>query len=275
MNKRILRTATAVLALVACTAPAQSDPNLLPNFEITPKGQRGWKPTKMKLAELGKRMDVAMRGLKYTAHQALVLYEEGSTRKTGRMITTSRIQNASMFSIEFPDFTAKPPTPIEVRSDGKFVAMQTNAGGWSAKGRLPTKTVAAPPAANLVNAWPTSFPKMMYSNLILKADIWSALMKGFASGAGGFQTFIEERQMKDSTGVLRRSYRVVARRPANAAKKQTAAAIQIVVDAKRFLPVTLMSNYLPAGAKVHTRMQWQGGWTLPNIKHATKWFDLP
>src|SRR5688572_645841 len=103
MNKRTSRVAPLVLGLLLTSSGlAQGDQKLAPNFEIPAKGTKGWKPTKMTLAELGRRMDAAMKALKYTAHQSLITYEEGSTKKNGRMITTTRIQSPSMFSIEFP-----------------------------------------------------------------------------------------------------------------------------------------------------------------------------
>jgi hypothetical protein len=240
-------------------------------FKVPPKGQQGWKATKMTAAELGKRVDAAMKSLKNTGHRSLTLYTDASGKK-GYFNGESRIQDPKTYSVQYLVLDAKPPYPGEVRADGKRMAAQ-GPSGWLAPRPFPAKPVTAYPPAQVVATWPATFPRVMFSNLFLGSNLWTALTTGLAQGAGGYKTVVEERKMtKNGKSFL--SYRILASRPAPAAEKYGASELELVIDGKRFLPVTIRSNYVPPKAKGLTKIQWTGEWSAPNLKFAKKDFML-
>jgi hypothetical protein len=90
----------------------------------------------------------------------------------------------------------------------------------------------------LVGLFEIDFSRLAFQGLTEGVDAWRDIIGGWSKGANGYKATIEQRTMKyQGRDVL--SYRIHAQRTAAAAKKYGASAVEVVIDGRRFLPVTI------------------------------------
>ncbi len=246
-------------------------PELNPKaFAIEKTGEGVWKKTSLTPAALADRIGKAIREMKGTYGEAISTIK--TPRENGQVKCFIKVQDYKTYSIQTLQLAAMPGLS-EVRSDGNKKAQTSPTGGF---GKPRPISSSGPEAAlagkQLVEKWPTLFPKLAFLGLTDGKDAWRPYMTSLMSGASGFKGEIAERKMKwQGRDVI--SYRITARRTPDAAKKLGPCEIEMVIDGVRYLPVTIKVNRTEA-AGGEWKVLWQAGYNF-NKTFDAKEFALP
>ncbi|MFY9234291.1 MAG: hypothetical protein WAO58_07510 [Fimbriimonadaceae bacterium] len=228
---------------------------------IAKPGTKGWKASKVNPLAFAKKVDAAMKSLSATLQQVVAVY--AGQKGSGQALNTAKILDGRRFAIQYFNIDTNEPFNGEVRSDGNRFSMFT-AGSWSRPVPLSTLPRNSITPVMAVRAWPLSHPKMMYTGILFKADIWSTLVKGYQQGLDGYKVAVEERTMKVQN-ITVRNLRIVATRSAAGTKKFGPATIELLFDANRYLPVTVRVHMQPKKDKKPTKMSWQSIWKFNQV----------
>lgn len=223
--------------------------------DIPKPGDKGWGKTSMTAATLAKNVNAAISRMAKTYGEAntFVRTPEGRARAQSLF----RIQDSRTFRADFIASGLIPKTGV-VLSNGKekrrVVASEST---MTAKVGTPLKDAKLTPE-QVLSKWPREFSRLMFLPLTDGVDSWTPLLTRLQKGEGGFKTVIEERTLI-SYGKPVKNYRVRAARSETAAKKLGKCEIEMVIDAQRFLPVTVRVVSTDAQGKPWEQ-QWSGGW---------------
>lgn len=251
------------MALVVLCAPAASQtkaaqkpvkqPTPAPKFvSISPAGTKNWKRSTMTVASLAKRVASATAGLKRTTASLSIDVQtpegQGFYRAPSVVL---RVIDEKRYRVDYVVFQQLP-----------FSATLSN-DGKQRKVRLDNKIATLPPTAKLpaasavrgdalVQLFETDFARLAFQGLTEGVDAWSPVLNGMGRGVLGYKTVVEERRMTYQ-GQNFLSYRVLATRKGAGNKPCT---FEIVVDGKKFLPVTIRNVRMDAKGK-----EWMAQWT--------------
>ncbi len=201
----------------------------------------GWRKSAIKPAELGKKVDQAMAGLKGVYGEAS-LYVKNKELE-GNNSANFKIKDKSTYSIQYQ----LPGTPTELNrlvADGKQKVLWEH-GKW-----LPQQS--EDPS---ITAFQGSFPKKIFSPLTSNSPEWSRLLSDLAGGKSGYTSVIEEKQMS-ANGRTFNYIRIVA-------KKGKEATIEARFDAKRLVPLTIRITQKDKNG-FESQYQWQAKWSFDN-----------
>ncbi len=200
-------------------------------------GDKLWKPSKLTVDQLAKKVEAAVRSLKNTEVTVNMLAQTAEGR--GQFDGIMRIGDNRHYRIDTFVVKSEPVTAIYVNNgksrfvlyDGQFVPKN----GMPAASRHPSAT--ADPK-KLVSIFPSEFGRVMFQGLMDGLDSWAPIFNAWKSGAAGYKVKMEERVMAYQ-GQKYLTYRLRATRGGAAVKKLGKSEIEVSVDGARFLPVTV------------------------------------
>lgn len=218
---------------------------------------KGWKASGMAPKDLAQKVNGAIAGLTDTLCTARVFMKTPAGQARAGAI--HKIQDSQHFRLDYFSPKGLPDNArgfiladgvrkrqITLGSDPKIVPIDKP---------LPDSGIKP---AEVLQRWPQDFSRMMMLSLTDKVDPWSPLIQSLAKGEGGFKTTIEQRSLQYK-GRTVNSYRVFAKRSDAMAKKLGACELEMVIDARRFLPVTIRVKSQDKSGRDWDQ-QWSAAW---------------
>ena len=223
--------------------------------DVSEPGKEGWRSTKMGISELSSKLASATKGLRNTKAQTLLLARtsEGEGEYKGEI----SVKDATRYRIDYVVIEGRPISATDV-SDGvrRMIRYDTKWSKPMVAGKpLP---VAKRTGKELAAQWPLDFTRIAFQGITDSTDAWQPILAAWAKGAEGFKTVVEERQMIYK-GQMILNYRVRAERSPELAKKLGPSTVEIVVDGKHFLPVTIRVERQDVHGKKWLA-QWSARW---------------
>ncbi len=227
-------------------------------FAIEDSDKDGWKPNRLSPAEIGSKVDEAIRNLvKVSGETILYVDKGGSEGGHGALRSYVRVRDRNAYNIEYVS-PNDPATVNQLIADGQR-AMRYQAGKWSPVIQNHRRAGVA--------EWIENFPRETFGSLVENRAVWTSVLSALSKGEGGFHTKSQERM------VLRGGnhvpyWRVVAHR-----NGPSPADIEAIFEAKRALPVTIRVNTKNAKGE-ETKLQWQAGFNFHKPLD-DKYFQVP
>lgn len=224
-------------------------------LQIPAPQTRDWKSAeKMTPKLLAQKVGEAMKNLKNTYGEATTIIETPE----GNGTVKSRIQvvDAKHYQIEFP-VIERIPKSGEVRSDGKLRLIRSGSGLEPQKPATWVDPKSNRSGTELATTFSKEFPRSMFYGLTDGKDAWKSIGESWSNG-GNNSVRIEERTM-EAQGRKFRHYRLYVSRTPAAEKKLGKMTMEIVIDAERYLPVTVRMNEAAPGGKAF-KVNWSTGW---------------
>jgi len=225
------------------------------DFQVSKPGQKGWGPTKITLAELGGNIAASMKGLRNTSLETTTLArtDEGE----GQYMGDTQIKDNKAFKVDYVVVGTIPTTASDI-SDG--VRRMIRLGETYSKPMPAGKPldVVNRSSAELANRWIQDFGRMAFQGLTDGKDAWKPVFTEWSKGTGGFKPVVEERSSLYKNQLIL-NYRVRAERTGAAAKKLGQCTIEIVIDGKHFVPVTMRVERTDLKGKKWLT-QWSAHW---------------
>lgn len=213
--------------------------------EIAPPETKGWMKSDLSFSELGEKVGQTMRSLKGAYGEATLMADNGEM--SGSVTSIIKIRSDKEFAIEYnlPFQPARINRMLGNASKGK--AMLEN-GEWK---RIPDRL-----PDDLVETWPMTFTKQIFTGLVAGQDSWKPYFEALAAGKGGFKANVEMRTILPAEGGLpQKYYRIIATRTSPKPEE-----IEARFDAVHFLPLAIrVKSVQKNGKKVEA--QWQARWT--------------
>lgn len=205
--------------------------------EIAATGTQNWRPTKMTFAEIAQKVSSATSSLKSTTAELNVFVR--TPEGQGMFFTPSvviKVKDNLHYRVDYVAVQRIPFSATLVNDGVKRGIRADNKVEWKAATyRLPAAKLKG---EALVGLFEIDFSRLAFQGLTEGVDAWRDIIKGWASGANGYKAAIEERKVKYQ-GHDFLSYRIRAQRVGALAKKFGASTVEVVIDGKRFLPVTI------------------------------------
>lgn len=228
-------------------------PNIPEPNSVQKPGTGNWTPTKLTSATLAANMGKAMSTMTGVECRSVVAAK--TPEGVGRSLISFKFATPNAFRVEYIEPGLIPKRSTILADGAKVRAYAKNR--WT-----PYKPIASgfDPAQAKVDAqkFLTHFSRAMVANAVDKSDPWAPLFNELQSGKSGFDCRIEERHFV-SNGRNYLSYRIVATRRAAQSKSLGPASMEIVVDGKYWLPVTIRTEMQPPGQKPWS-YEWTGQW---------------
>ncbi|MBI5708552.1 MAG: hypothetical protein HZC36_16325 [Armatimonadetes bacterium] len=224
---------------------------------IPESASKGWKPSAMAPKELARKVSGAIASLTDTQCTARVFIKTPAGQARAGAI--HKIQDGKHFRLDYFN-----PKGLPENARGFILANGTQKRQITLKGDPKVVELNRPFAdsklkpSEIVQRWPLDFSRIMLLSLTDNVDPWSPLIEGLAKGEGGYKTSIEQRTMQYQ-GRTVNSYRVLAKRTDSQAKKLGACELEMVIDARRFLPVTIRVKSKDKAGKDWDQ-QWSAIW---------------
>ncbi len=216
-------------------------------FKIQPGKDVGYGPSETKLTDIGSRTDAGILGLQNGKAIAKMVVE--TSRGTSNGTIDIKVRDAKTYVVGYllPQTDA---TPNKLAADGKLKMVYEDRKWTPAK---PTEA-SGPMTPAEIDSWLQKYPKEMFAGLIDGGHVWDRLLAGLQSDVSRTTT-VEEQETKFK-GVPRPIYRIVSRDKADPKEE-----MEIVIDGKRWLPLTVKANFKDdAGKPVHTF--WTAEWAF-------------
>ena len=229
-----------------------SDAATLEMPPIPAKGNGGWAVVKLSPTDVSGKMDAAMQGLKNVTCIATLV----GTTPLGKIMPSTfpaYIKDAKTFRISYMKLAEGVPLTGIATADGVYT-IQMREGGMTDPKKLGSG--GAWDRKTLVSGWPANFAEHVFDGLTVRDGLWTALVKGWMSGSGGYTLSLEER-VTPYQGRNIKNYRYVAERSTGKDGKKEQ--VELVVDGQIFLPVTIRTVAYDAKGR-ETKVQWAGDW---------------
>jgi hypothetical protein len=229
----------------------------------------GWHKSPLSAQQIASKVAAATSGMHNTSGHNFVLVEtpEGHGEYEG----TLSVQDQKRFKIDYVAVQRMPQKSVVVANGTK--KMVKVGDKW-----IPPVSIGKPlPVAStstqgMMQTWDADFSRLIYQGLTDRADPWVPLVSQWSKGADGYKLATEERIIQ-SNGKKVVDYRLKAVRSPQAAKKLGESSYEIVIDGKRFLPVTIREvRKDPKGQQ--WKVQWMGGYSF-NKSFAQSEFEAP
>lgn len=217
------------------------------------QGSADWKPSKMPAKKLGDRVERMFKTFKNTAGGAELNYtapdptdEKGYG--TGRALMNEYFWSPTKFRIEYTVYGQQRPegwsgpTQEYVASDGagKIMRLGMLVPPGKTKFSASQKHFDYATDAQLVEAWPKQFPKLLFSPFVHGNATITRYISALTKGVGGYKTRVEERRFVMSNKSFMQ-YRIYATRTAKG--NLPASTVEMIFDGKIWLPVTIHTTY--------------------------------
>ncbi|MDX2066012.1 MAG: hypothetical protein SFX74_09745 [Fimbriimonadaceae bacterium] len=261
-----------MVALILALAGTQSgkanlpvttgDAELPKMMRIAPAGQQGWRRLPGAIGPSLVRMDRALNGLRGHQYRSRYLIETVK-RERGIVNMLGYIADDLQFRIEVP-YIAGDPKSISLETyvgDGWRSARLTTQG-WGFHGRVRPRPNVLP--SELLPQWPYQVGRVLYTATASRKPGFATL--GLELGRARATSMLEQRTV---SGV--RQQRVLAQYRLNGRQ----CVLEIVVDPKSGLPLTIRSRRQVGKAHPETAL-WTAQWKpLPKSAIDPKWFKIP
>ncbi len=243
--------------------------------KIPEKGTDGWHKSSLSAAALGTSMDKAF----YHLHGGHADFRVDYFLPVGKgfAIGVDQFKDDNLFSVQYPIIQGEKPRPevMEVRANGGFAAQLHPGQGkdkeaWSAKRRYAPG--GALKGAEVVARWPMDMPELSMSHFITGKDVYGPLFSTLAAPGSGYVVSTEERETKILSGRVIKDYRIIATKQPTAANRNESATIELVIDGRKLVPVTMRTHVKPSGKK-ESVIEWHAEWRAG--KFDMKNFVLP
>lgn len=244
------------------------------NIQVPSPPQEGWSLSDLSPEQIAKAADEAIASARGLDGDVLLRLKD--PQGTGEAVSKVQIQNPSKFAIQYTELESGEPHTFTFKADGRrrgllLPATQSRVGGWVKRAPIGTKGTI-PSGSKLVEAWPTRFPRLVLASLFESRTPFSDYVAAIKRGAGGY-TLASERRVLQYKGQSITSYRIVASRKADAARKLGASRVEMIFDGHYRLPVTIRTNVTPSSG-VPTDLLWTAGWNFGK-KYSDDTFVLP
>lgn len=227
------------------------------DVKIPKEGTGQWTRSAVKASELAPKVAKAVAAMKATEGSArcYIKTPEGQAQA----LKSYKIQDSKHFRLEYLQMEGIPRQGF-LLADGKNktkIVIGSKAEVVGVNANFPGSKLSA---EEIFKRWPRDFMRLMLLPLSDGIDSWSIVLSKLEKGEGGFKTQIEQRLM-EYRGRFFTSYRVLAKRQPNVAKTAGECEIEMVIDAQRFLPVTVrvISTDSEGG---RWDQQWSANWTF-------------
>jgi len=206
-------------------------------MRIDAPGTKPWIKSKMSVTQLAQKVADATMRLQNTGADLIVLVQtpEGQGYFAAPTIDFRvmggklyRVDYVVLHEIPFSCSTANDGQTRTVRLDDKIIKMESSR-------KLQATGVKG---SALMRLFETDFPRMMFQGLTDGVDAWKPILAGWAAGLDGYKVAVEERTMKHE-GQTFVNYRIHAQRTGAAVKTLGQSTFEVILDGKRFLPVTV------------------------------------
>jgi hypothetical protein len=243
--------------------PVTSGESDLPKMmRIAPAGQQGWKLQSGSAGPVLVRVDRALNGLRGQQFRGRYLIETVK-RERGLVNLLGYIASDTQFRIEIP-YIAGDPKSIAIETyvtDGLRSARLTT-NGWGFFGRAKPRPNVLP--GELLPQWPYQMGRALYAASASQTRAFGRLASELARIRA--TTRVEQRT---TAGV--RQQRVLAQYTLNGRK----CALEIVIDPKTSLPLTMRTQRRTGNAHPETAL-WTAQWKpLPKAVMDPDWFKIP
>ena len=218
---------------------------------LKPDFSPDWKPTNVAASDLAAQVGKAMAALRDT--KATIYVDVETPMGRGYMNQTAKIQDNKHYKIEYAILGDRPKLSFVV-ANGKEKQEQID-GKWEPAVAL-SKTLpdANAPESQMAEKWALDFTRSIWTGFTDSRDSWTPVIAQWQQGTGGYQVTTQERHLNYQGHDLV-DYRIQAERTPEAAAKLGKSTVQIVIDATRHLPVTIISNNTDASGK-NWKMMW-------------------
>lgn len=216
-------------------------------------GQSGWSTSKLKLADVGKRIGTSLTTLKGAECRARVLATTSEVR--GMTFLVYLVDTPNLYRMEYVDPSSQPKKNV-ILSDGKTKRELTPKGLSAvtpvAKPMIPLATLSDP------NRFAREFTRSLIAGVVDRSNAWGELVSNLTKPNSGFTASLEERHpiVNDKPTV---NYRIFAKRTPASAKKLGAAEFEIVLDPNRWVPVTIRTQSTDLKGNKWS-YDWTAGW---------------
>lgn len=203
--------------------------------KVPAPGTQGWTKTSMSLNVLGQRIEGAMLNLRNARARLSTIAQTSEGQGTYEQEVA--IQDRKNYKIDFLVIDKKPVSGTDV-ANGKDRMVRVDAT-WTKPMEVgkPLDVVNRSPS-QLASIWISDFSRMAFQGLTDGKGAWSQVFDSWSKGFEGFKPTVEERHMKYQ-GVNVTSFRIRAERSGSAVSTYGPCKIEIVVDGRHFLPVTV------------------------------------
>jgi hypothetical protein len=246
--------------------PAKSQPSpigkegseVTPGIErIAPAGQGKWAKTNRTLLSLAAKVGEAIAQMRDTFGESLMAVKTPEGNASVRLLY--KIKDRQNFRVDHLIMDVV-PSPGSVLADGAEKKV-LGAKGFEWTGGVADPTPGARLSASRIAAqWPKDFTRLMFLGLTDGKDTWEGLARELASTDSGFEVDVEERQTNFRNQNWK-NYRLHVKRSKAAAETLGPCEMEIVIDGKLYLPVTVrVIMEEPGGRPWH--QQWSAGWNF-------------
>ncbi|MBS1707393.1 MAG: hypothetical protein JSS65_01585 [Armatimonadetes bacterium] len=223
---------------------AKVDPR---DFVVKSGPEQGYGTSTMAPKSLGAKTDEGIAALHEANGVARVLFDGPRGKLNGESYI--KVQDAKTFMVEYL-LVQTDAAVNKIIADGHRKRVYENRK-WEdpapASGSGPMKPQE-------IDAWIARSAAEMFAGLRSGEPVWDRLLSGLNNDPG--RTTIVEQQMTTVKSIKRPIYRVVSRK-----KDSKTDVLEIVIDGKRWLPLTVKANYIDTnGAEVHTF--WTARWAF-------------
>jgi len=220
--------------------------------QLAPDRSADWQTTTMAVTQLASEVGKAMATVKDTKGTIYVVVETPLGR--GFLNQELKIKDNKHYNINYVVLEDRPKHSM-VTANGRQKQEQID-GKWQ-----PAVSLAKPlpdasvPADKLASRWALDFTRTMWLGLTDSRDSWPAVVSQWLTGTGEYEITTQERHI-NYQGHDMVDYRIEADRKPAARPKLGSSTVQIVIDAQRHLPVTIVSDNTDSAGK-----NWKMTWT--------------
>ncbi len=236
----------------AMLSPKKLEP--LP-VKVPAPGTQGWARTSMTVDILGKRIEGAVQNLRNARARLSTIAQ--TSEGQGTYDQEVAIQDRQNYKIDFLVIDKKPVSGTDV-ANGKSRMVRVDATWTNPMEVGKPLDVVNRSASQLASIWVSDFSRMAFQSLTDGKGAWSQVFGAWTKGFEGFKPVVEERHMKYQ-GVNVTSYRIRAERTGSSVATYGPCKIEIVVDGRHFLPVTVRVDRKDKEGKPWLT-QWSAQW---------------
>ncbi len=207
-------------------------------LKISAPGQGNWTRSQVTLTQLAQKVAAATMGLKNTTAEMRV--DVTTPEGTAVFMTPSvalRIRDASHYRVDYV-VIQKVPFSASLAFDGRSRRVRLDSELTTLKGTGKIPAALKVTGDRLVALFDIDFPRLAFQGLTEGVDAWKSVFMGWARGVDGYKPVVEERRMTYQ-GVKYLNYRILVQRTGPAKAKLGVSTFEVVLDGKRFLPVTI------------------------------------
>ena len=235
----------------------------LARTEIAKPGEKGWKPSKDGLGELGAALDTTFAGMNNARCEGRITY--AIPLGTMDIQLAADIQDEQTFHVAFV-LPEHPDSMNRAIGNGERRAMLL-ADEWKELPSYSRNGGTVKMDEKGLEKFEIAFPQLMWSQYTEGKSVWEPLFSALQKGVGGYKARVE-RQIASRNDEERSMIRVYA-----STEEGEPTQIEVIIDESHMLPVTVrVVKQLEDGER--TRIMWTGAWAFGG-KYKPNAFVIP